>query len=88
MRTHTKEKPYQCEECKKEFSRISSLREHERTIHGIENSARKSKPKEPNHKKHKPGCGHVAVMHNGHTDILVEGVLHHIHSKCKYNLLN
>jgi uncharacterized Zn-finger protein len=36
-RSHTKEKPYSCTilDCGKKFSRNSSLREHERNIHGL-----------------------------------------------------
>ncbi|MFO1477904.1 MAG: hypothetical protein U1F98_14815 [Verrucomicrobiota bacterium] len=29
--------------------------------------------------KHGPGCGHVAVEHEGHTDYLHDGHLHHEH---------
>jgi hypothetical protein len=33
----------------------------------------------PNHlHKHGPGCGHLAVSHNGHTDYLHDGHLHHV----------
>ena len=28
---------------------------------------------------HGPGCGHVAVKHDGHTDYLHEGHMHHVH---------
>src|ERR1051326_3903474 len=28
---------------------------------------------------HGPGCGHVAVLHDGHTDYLDAGHLHHMH---------
>jgi hypothetical protein len=28
---------------------------------------------------HGPGCGHVAVIHDGHTDYLHDGHLHHVH---------
>ena len=47
MRIHTKEKPYECSfpDCNKRFSRVSSLREHERNIHHL-------------HKRHKDNsCG-------------------------------
>lgn len=29
--------------------------------------------------EHGPGCGHVAVAHDGHTDYLHDGHLHHAH---------
>ncbi len=29
--------------------------------------------------RHGPGCGHEAVEHEGHTDYIVEGRLHHQH---------
>ncbi len=29
--------------------------------------------------QHGPGCGHVAVAHDGHTDYLHDGHLHHVH---------
>jgi hypothetical protein len=30
---------------------------------------------------YRPGCGHLAVVHNGHTDILMEGMLYHFHKE-------
>lgn len=29
--------------------------------------------------QHGPNCGHTAVLHEGHTDYLVDGQLHHPH---------
>ena len=29
--------------------------------------------------QHAPGCGHIAIQHNGHTDYLHDGHLHYIH---------
>ena len=29
---------------------------------------------------HGPGCGHVAITHDGHTDYLHDGHLHHMHA--------
>src|SRR5262249_47764492 len=28
---------------------------------------------------HAPGCGHIALKHDGHTDYLHDGHLHHMH---------
>ena len=48
-RTHTKEKPYFCQidSCGRRFSRISSLREHERNLHGVCNSYTPSNSNQP-----------------------------------------
>jgi hypothetical protein len=38
----------------------------------------KSQDTHPNHDhQHGPGCGHTAVRHDGHTDYLHDGCLHH-----------
>ncbi|PRP89441.1 hypothetical protein PROFUN_01304 [Planoprotostelium fungivorum] len=46
-RTHTKEKPYACGVCSKKFSRVSSMREHERNLHGLNNSCMDDEKKDP-----------------------------------------
>ena len=30
--------------------------------------------------QHGPGCGHIAVRHEGHVDYLHDGHLHHVHA--------
>src|SRR6185312_2693197 len=64
-RVHTKEKPYKCDYCERRFTRSSSLREHERNIHGLARACRQrhilDAPKEPEFEQIKLETQELAV---------------------------
>eukprot|EP01118_Nematostelium_gracile_P015726 TRINITY_DN6355_c0_g1_i1.p1 TRINITY_DN6355_c0_g1~~TRINITY_DN6355_c0_g1_i1.p1 ORF type:complete len:414 (-),score=48.41 TRINITY_DN6355_c0_g1_i1:47-1288(-) len=93
-KVHNKDKPHQCtyKSCRKKFEDIQSLHEHEYNAHGIgmtiEESPKRRKidevTKMTTPHEHRPGCGHSALIHEGHADFLVPDAygihrLHHCH---------